>query len=228
MNSAKALETQRWAALPERGTPGALRFILWFAARVGRTSMRFLLYPIAAYFAATAHPARLASLDYLRRVHSRAPHWWNVFGHFYCFATTILDRVYLLRSDFSRFSITIHGRDLLHRQLETGKGCVLLGSHLGSFEVLRALGVSQQRFPIKVLMDIDHNQNLTSFLDALNPAIAATASVATPPRRRLVRVSLPNRALSWGHSCRAAIPTQMGKKIRATGRIANRDTSNNR
>ena len=181
MNSAKALETQRWAALPERGTPGALRFILWFAARVGRTSMRFLLYPIAAYFAATAHPARLASFDYLRRVHGRAPHWWNVFGHFYCFATTILDRVYLLRSDFSRFSITIHGRDLLYRQLETGKGCLLLGSHLGSFEVLRALGVSQQRFPIKVLMDIDHNQNLMRFLDGLNPEIARTVIVPDQP-----------------------------------------------
>lgn len=181
MTSAKALETKRWAALPERGTPGALRVILWFAARAGRTAMRLLLYPIAAYFVATAHPARLASFDYLRRIRGRAPHWWNVFGHFYCFATTILDRVYLLRGDFSRFSITIHGRDLLYRQLKTGKGCVLLGSHLGSFEVLRSLGVSQQHFPIKVLMDIDHNQNLTRFLDALNPEVARTVIAPDQP-----------------------------------------------
>ncbi|HYK23154.1 MAG TPA: hypothetical protein VEU75_00660 [Candidatus Acidoferrum sp.] len=181
MTSAKALETKRWAALPERGTPGALRVILWFAARAGRIAMRLLLYPIAAYFVATAHPARLASFDYLRRIRGRAPHWWNVFWHFYCFATTILDRVYLLRGDFSRFSITIHGRDLLYRQLKTGKGCVLLGSHLGSFEVLRSLGVSQQHFPIKVLMDIDHNQNLTRFLDALNPEVARTVIAPDQP-----------------------------------------------
>jgi predicted LPLAT superfamily acyltransferase len=179
MSLTKVLDAQRWTALPERGTPGALRFILWFTVRAGRTVMRFLLCPIVAYFAVMAYPARLASYDYLRRVRGRS-RWWHVLRHLYSFAATILDRVYLLRGDFERFSITIHGRDLLYRQLETGKGCILLGSHLGSFEVLRTLGVSRQHFPIKVLMDVDHNQNLTRFLDALNPAIAAT--VIAPDR----------------------------------------------
>jgi predicted LPLAT superfamily acyltransferase len=178
MNSAKVLDAQRWTALPERGTPGALRFMVCFATHIGRTVMRLLVCPIAGYFAVTARPARLASYDYMRRVFGRPARWWHVLRHFYSFAATILDRVYLLRGDFERFSITIHGRDLVYHQLETGKGCILLGSHLGSFEVLRALGVSRQHFPIKVLMDVDHNQNLTRLLDALNPEIAAT--VITP------------------------------------------------
>ena len=53
--------------------------------------------------------------------------------------------------------------------METGKGAILLGSHLGSFEVLRALGVMERSFPLKVLMDTAHNQNITRFFDALNP-----------------------------------------------------------
>jgi len=57
-------------------------------------------------------------------------------------------------------------------QIERGRGSILLGSHLGSFEVLRARRVMQRGFPLKVLMDTAHNQNITRFFDALNPRIA--------------------------------------------------------
>jgi predicted LPLAT superfamily acyltransferase len=47
--------------------------------------------------------------------------------------------------------------------------------------VLRALGVTQQNFPLKVLMDTSHNQNITRFLDALNAKIANTVIVPDRP-----------------------------------------------
>jgi predicted LPLAT superfamily acyltransferase len=68
----------------------------------------------------------------------------------------------------------------LQRENENGKGCILLGSHLGSFEVLRALGVMQRGFSLKVLMDTAHNQNISRFFDGLNPTIAET--VIAPDR----------------------------------------------
>src|SRR5207248_1729574 len=71
--------------------------------------------------------------------------------------------------------------EILHRRVESGKGCILLGSHLGSFEVLRTLGVTQQNFSLKVLMDIAHNENITRFLDALNPEMAKTVIVPDQP-----------------------------------------------
>ena len=92
-----------------------------------------------------------------------------MFRHFYYFAATILDRVYLLRGEFERFGVTIHGKEILQRHMETGKGCILLGSHLGSFEVLRALGVMQRSFPLKVLMDTAHNQNITPVFRRIEP-----------------------------------------------------------
>src|SRR5207302_2257445 len=87
----------------------------------------------------------------------------------------------MLKVEFARFNVTVHHSEILHRQVETGKGCILLGSHLGSFEVLRTLGVTQQDFPVKVLMDITHNENITRFLDALNPEIASTVIVPDRP-----------------------------------------------
>jgi predicted LPLAT superfamily acyltransferase len=178
--SQKASEADRWVNLPERGTPGSLGIIAWIAERVGRTLARLLLIPITIYFLVTAHTARRASREFLKRARGRSAHWWNALRHFRYFATTILDRVYLLRGEFDRFSITIYGKEALDRQNENGKGCILLGSHLGSFEVLRALGVTRGGFSLKVLMNTSHNQNISKFFDGLNPTVAGT--VIAPDR----------------------------------------------
>ena len=177
----KDQHTRRWTALPERGTPTALRLIHWTARVFGRSVARLLLFPTTLYFLLSAHAVRRVSYEYLARVRGRTAHWWHVFRHLYYFAATILDRVYLLTGEFHRFDIKFHQRELLHRQVEHGQGCILLGSHLGSFEVLRALGVTRAEYPLKVLMDVVHNENLTRFLDALNPEIAGTVIVPDRP-----------------------------------------------
>lgn len=177
--SPKRSEADRWVSVPERGTPVSLEVIAWVAKRVGRTTARLLLYPITAYFLITAHTARRASREFLKRARGSA-RWWNVLRHFYYFAATILDRVYFLRGEFDRFHVTIHGKEVLQRQKENGKGCILLGSHLGSFEALRALGVTQGGFSLKVLMNTAHNQNISRFFDGLNRTIAET--VIAPDR----------------------------------------------
>ena len=183
----KASEADRWTTLPERGTPASLRVIAWIAVHIGRRAARLLLYPVTLYFLITARAARRISYQYLKRVRGGLDHCWHVFRHFHCFAATILDRVYLLRGEFERFRITVHGKELLQRQIETGKGSILLGSHLGSFEVLRALGVMQRGFPLKVLMDTVHNKNISRFFDALNPKIAGTVIAPDRPDT-LIRV----------------------------------------
>ena len=177
----KDQHTRRWTALPERGTPAALRLIHWTAGVFGRSFARLILFPTTLYFLLSAHAVRRVSYEYLAHVRGRPTHWWHVFRHLYYFAATILDRVYLLTGEFDRFDIKFHQRELLHRQVEHGQGCILLGSHLGSFEVLRALGVTRAEYPLKVLMDVVHNENLTRFLDALNPEIAGTVIVPDRP-----------------------------------------------
>src|SRR5437879_3590142 len=181
MTANEVSHAPRWAQLPERGTPAMLRLIDWIAVNIGRAAARLLLYPITLYFLIGAYAVRRTSYDYLRRARGRPVRWWHVFRHFHCFGATILDRVYLLRGEFQRFDVRLHEKEILHRQIESGKGCILLGSHFGSFEVLRTLGVTQQDFPVKVLMDIAHNQNITRFLDALNHKIASTVIVPHRP-----------------------------------------------
>src|SRR5438477_9085559 len=122
----KTIQAGEWANLPERGTPAGLRSALWLALHLGRRVARLLLYPIAFHYLLTAHIARRASYDFLGQVHKRRAHWWEVWRHFHSFAATILDRIYLLRGNFARFQVAVHGRELLHQQVESGAGCILL------------------------------------------------------------------------------------------------------
>src|SRR5438105_12960087 len=124
----KVSKADRWTTLPERGTPASLRVIAWIAVHIGRWAARLLLYPITLYFLISAHAARRESYTYLKRVRGRPPHVWHVFQHIYCFAATILDRVYLLRGEFDYFEVRLHGRGILSVQIGRGKVWIRLGS----------------------------------------------------------------------------------------------------
>src|SRR5262249_29484625 len=84
-----------------------------------------------------------------------------------------LDRVFLLSEAFRRFDVRVEGLDSLHVQMARGRGVLLLGAHVGSFEILRALGEQRPDVRICVVMDRRQTPALTETLHALNPAIAA-------------------------------------------------------
>ncbi|MFO1154421.1 MAG: hypothetical protein U1E42_12285 [Rhodospirillales bacterium] len=163
-----------WSALSERGSFRALSLIHWIATAIGRQAGRALLYPISLYFLLTAAPQRRASRAYLRRVLGERAGWPEVLRHIHTFAATILDRAFLLGGQFGQFDFRIHGGEIVLEQVRSKKGCLLLGSHLGSFEALRVLGTNQLHFPLRVLMDVGHNPTITRFFNALNPDIAET------------------------------------------------------
>jgi len=166
--------SQEWSKQAERGTPFMLHLIRWIALRLGRFPARLILYPITLYFLLFAPVARSASYDFLRRATGRRAHWWQVARHIHHFSATILDRVFLLTDKHSELDIRTHNLEALRQQLEGTAGCLLLGSHIGSFEALRALGVCRHRIPVKILMQKEHNAMITRILHSLNPDIDNT------------------------------------------------------
>ena len=161
-----------WTKQGERGTPFMLHLIRRIAMHLGRAPARLILYPITLYFILFAPSARQASRNYLKRVLDHRVHYWHIAKHFHHFSATILDRVFLLTGKFSKLNVKVHGLELIEKHLDAEKGCILLGSHIGSFEVLRALGISKHSLPVKILMQEDHNETITSILNTLNPDIA--------------------------------------------------------
>lgn len=161
-----------WKQAPERGSPVLTRAILWVALNIGRAPARFFLYPITLYFLIAVSRARKASIQYLSLLLQHRPSPLQVAKHFHCFAATILDRVYFLCDRHELFETKIHNPDSLSKALEPGKGCILLGSHLGSFEVLRAVAWKAKKIPLKVLMHTEQNAAITNLLNSLNADIA--------------------------------------------------------
>ncbi len=163
-----------WKQRREGGSPFSIWLIRSIGKYGGRGIARLFLYPITAYFVLRRGDERRGSRVYLSRVLGRQASLLDVARHVHTFASTILDRVFLLSEDTRRFDVEIRGVDKVHAQLDQGRGVLLFGSHLGSFEVLRVLARQRPEYTIRVVLDKAHNPAMTQLLDALNPQIAST------------------------------------------------------
>jgi len=146
-----------------------LRVMAWISLRLGRRAGRVVLHPIAAYFLLFAPAGRRASRNYLGRALRRPPRWRDLYRHFFTFAATVHDRVYLVNRRFELFDVEVHGEDMLRRLLAGGKGLFLMGAHLGSFEVIRALGRKDTDIRVAMAMHRDNAQKINAMLSAINP-----------------------------------------------------------
>ena len=157
-----------WVERPERSNTLALRFMVWVAMALGRPVARLLLYPICAYFLAFSPRARSASRQYLGKVLGRSARLSDSFRHYHSFASVLLDRFFLLHDQISRFDVRLHGLELIEEATARGEGCVLLGAHLGSFEITRSAGRMHGR-KICMLMYEDNARKVGAVLRAINP-----------------------------------------------------------
>jgi predicted LPLAT superfamily acyltransferase len=161
-----------WSERREGGGRFALWLIRTIGLRLGRPVARALLDPITAYFFFRRGPERRASRTFLTRALGRPARTWDVLKHIHCYAATILDRVFLLARSTRGFAIDVHGLDQLEAQLAPGRGAILLGAHIGSFEALRVLAEARPDLKVRMLMDRGQTPALTELLHALNPVVA--------------------------------------------------------
>lgn len=163
-----------WKQQQERGSRTSMRLMAWVAQALGRSVARVWLYPICVYFFLGSGTARRAIGRFRERALGRPASWHELFRHYHAFASTILDRMYFLAARFDLFEIEVHGLEVLDRELAKGRGCILLGSHLGSFEVVRALGLSRRELEIRVVMDEQNAPLAREMIRELNPTVAQT------------------------------------------------------
>lgn len=187
-----------WKQRDEIGNAFALRLIVAIATGCGRHVARLFMWPAVLYYFVARGPERRSSRQYLERVLGRPVSAWSVFRHIHIFACTILDRLFLFSERFKRFDIRAHGLRDLDRALEGGKGVLLIGSHLGSFDALRVLSLERPEVTVRIVLDIEHSQKLSQFLNALNPALAASiinAREAGPAAAIAIKQALDNNAI---------------------------------
>lgn len=165
--------SEDWRHRPEGGSRLAMSLMRFIALYGGRRLGRVCLYPIAAYFYLRRRHERLASRQYLERVLDHPVRPWHVFKHIHGFAAMTLDRVFLLAHGERDFQVESQGLELLDAYLAKGRGVMLLGSHHGSFEALRAIGARRPDVSLRVLLDKQKTPAMTELLEALSPGVGA-------------------------------------------------------
>ena len=120
--------------------------------------------------ALAAADARAASGDYLARALGRPPRWADRWAQFHCFATCVLDRVFLLNDRSALFEIAGPSPERVAALLPAGSGCLVFGAPLGSFELLRTLARVREDVRVSLLMYEENARKTGAVLHAINPA----------------------------------------------------------
>ncbi len=156
---------QRWVQYRERGSLRAMQLLLVVTRLLGRRVGRLLLVPICLYFLLFAWRSRRAARAYLARVLGRAPTLADAYRHLHCFAAVLLDRVLLLAGHRPALNVTVTGSEPVAVLARAQRGCLLLGAHIGSFDVARFAGSENRGVMINMLMRNDAASNFSRLIE---------------------------------------------------------------
>lgn len=163
--------------MAERGSTLLLRFAVWYRLTLGRSMTTLILYPTVAYFFLTSRLVRRASREYLQRLHANRgvrlgrggrPRWWHGFLHILSFAENTLDRFCFWAGRYGEFEVEFEGREHLMRHVESKRGAILLGAHLGSFDALRVLAAAHD-IVVNVVMFTGNARRINTMFKRLDP-----------------------------------------------------------
>ncbi|QQX79887.1 glycosyltransferase family 2 protein [Shewanella sp. KX20019] len=171
-------QSQHWSNIQERGSYWGIKVIAESYRYGGHWLCRAVMYPVICYFFLTGATARKASQQFLTQVKTTEPKhpllsenlsWRDNLKHFFTFGNAALDRIDAWCNRIKLAEVDFPNRQLLVDQLKTGKGAVLLVSHLGNLELCRAISIHQRKVKVNVMVLTEHAENFNRVLQQLNP-----------------------------------------------------------
>ena len=168
------LNPTQWNDIKERGGMFSLTLVLAFYRLGGRWLCRVLMYFIILWFWVFSVTARQASLQYLTRLHhfagpgspfENAPGLSHRYLHLMQFGECILDKIEGWLGKISEQQLVLQGHE--HLRAHYQKGAVIVVSHFGNIELLRAIK-SEHPQKINVLVYQKHATKFNRFLKKLN------------------------------------------------------------
>ena len=166
--------TPKWSSIKERGGMLPLMLMLGFYRLGGRWLCRLVLYFVILWYWLFSNTARQASLLYLKKLHHVAgsqspfasePHMGQTYTHLMQFGECILDKIEGWLGNVAEQELQLHGHE--HFRAHYQKGAVIVVSHFGNIELLRAVK-SEHAQKINVLVYQKHATKFNAFLKKLN------------------------------------------------------------
>jgi len=193
-----------WRQKGEVGSLSGIAFVAKVAELAGRPAARFVLYFVTFYFYVTQPDRVQAARDFRKRA-GASTSAWDLYLHLLAFAHCALDRMFFLMGDYDSFRIEKNGHEHMMNLVTQGKGAIILGCHLGSFEALRAAS-RHYDVPLSIVADFENAQRLnailalfgdnqnTHFLDASGDRVALGLAVKEAIDRGELVAILADRA----------------------------------
>ncbi len=161
-----------WAEIREVGFIAGIRFIFWIYRNVGAWAIKVALQPVVLYYFVTNRNARDSSRQFLQRISlingTDNPTWRDVYRHLYSFAQSTIDKLGVWTNSDILDKVSFENRELLLAQLESKKGAVILGAHLGNMEICRSLSRSNAKIKLNILVHTRHADMFNRLLKELH------------------------------------------------------------
>jgi predicted LPLAT superfamily acyltransferase len=163
-----------WAGIAERGAYWGLRLLAAIYRVAGRCGCMAALLPIALYFHLTGSEQRRASRVFLRRAFvasgkGREPGWLDGLRHSLGFAAKAVDTFAAWVGGIDDAAVEVMDKAEVERVTASGRGIVLIVSHLGNAELSRATLDPATRDRITLLVHTRHAENYARLLRRFRP-----------------------------------------------------------
>ncbi|WP_340149193.1 glycosyltransferase [uncultured Sneathiella sp.] len=171
-------ETARhWGRLNERGAALGLKFLLGVYRLAGWRFCWVCLQPVLLYFFLTGGTQRRASRDYWRRLYAakgeaREPGLGQLWRHYQSFGRMALDKLAAWHGQIASEALMQDDLALLDQMVRRKQGMMVVTSHLGNVDILRAVGASRGIDNITVFAHTRNAVRFNRLLGETNPAAA--------------------------------------------------------
>lgn len=211
---------KHWGRISERGATAGLKILFTTYRLLGRRLCWILMQPVLLYFFLTGGDHRRAARDYWRRVYAMQGEPGDVglmqlWRHYRAFGRMALDRLSAWLGDIRLHDIDREDLTRLDSLPPPDQGIVVVTSHLGNVDVLRAIAAARGISKVTVFV---HTRNAARFTEILNEANPGTRvnieEVEDIGPATLVELQEKINAGHWIVIAGDRIPLEPSKRIR--------------
>ena len=141
---------QNWISRSQGNKLGT-RIFMWVISRTGLFPAYLVLVFASLQYTILDRKSKDAICKMRTRLGLTSP-FLHYFGHFYNFGMALIDRYTFLLQEKSPFKFTSHNEELIVEQAKKGQGVILLGAHMGNWELAGNLLKKRIDVPVHILM----------------------------------------------------------------------------
>ena len=170
--------SRHWSEQNERGNSLGLQTLMTLYRVFGMTFIQALLLPVTLYFVIQHHIARQSSQAFLKRVQAQRAalglsamtvNRFSTFRHIYTFSLATFEKVRAWHDEQINLDIKFPNRPEMQRLKASVRGGLIICSHLGYNDLIRAIAQRSNRATVNILVYHQHAMKYNALIKKINP-----------------------------------------------------------